>query len=1182
MFTTYEAINTYYENLKIIGNVKFTSREIDVIACILNGRTKHKEIAILFSIAPGVVEAHKSNINRKLQHITGLNVREFVEKSDKYYAIRDHYTHLLHWHAFEETLKRISQINKSKSQATSIYFLKDKSSNFLIGSKKRAGIQTHLHLAGFTVKPKDIKHTDNSDIGLDINDGNPIIFVVSESFINSFNTSNEIKDFLNKIHDFAIESKDSKNTVLFLSIRAQVPNNILAVLPDAQCITVEDNYYFVFFEFLLKLNTHTEAVYPLIEDLISKFKENYHKKNPNFTDKIDTTNDTIRTPLLLKLKSVLPTATRKLLLLLTMITIITSIFIHYEYNKEHTRNQPITSDLIMPIKTVLLERPSIIQQIKEKLQGTDGIKTIVLTGIVGMGGAGKTTMARYYGKTLSASDVSVVWELNAENRDTLINSFRELSHRMADTSELKKELESIQQIQIPEIQEKQFLNFVKSQLKIRSSWVLIYDNMESFAQMNAYFPHDTDQWGNGKVIITTRNEHIKETNYIKPENVIHIDELNEAEMLTLFSKILYDKEPSTLSKIESQNAKLFLKKIPPFPLDVSVAAYSIKNTHVTFAQYIKNVNDYSSNYESMQTQIIKEVSDLSDYNKTRYGIISSTIAKINKTNPDFKELFLLICCLDSQNIPYGLLKKYQNTTEVENLVYNLRQNGLLIRESYSDFAKEKKIISIHRSTQEIGLTFLMNLLSPQEKELFIQHTIQAINDFYQECTKNNDIKNIIALVPHMNALSSVINKIDIDKSIQKKYETDLYLIIGYAHYKWTKNLAETRIFFKKVLERTKNNPHLSPKVLAVLLKDLCTVCAIMNYIDEALTYCKQSIDLCKTFSDAEFIMSDSLQVMGASYRKMDNFEKALEFINLALEAIPNTDSNQSKELKAEIYTQLGHLYLTKYLNKKEALPAETYDVEALKLLSGFDTFHTHAQPLPAHISCQIARYRWKYSEVFLFHYGNYDEAYNHLQESEYIMNTRCIENIHLKGRIFGLMGEVLLGKNDLVEAERKLTESINILTVALGPNACWIDNIRRAEAKIRLGKFDEGYEDCMHIFKLNPEERSNFHDLRHWTTFYHAAFAKYKLGDYKKSLVHFEDFIKNMNSFCKNFLSNNEYTILTQTGALQVIPYDENREKEDIQRYLENSLKIFTTIYGTNHPFVQDYISINASQNDYM
>lgn len=406
-----------------------------------------------------------------------------------------------------------------------------------------------------------------------------------------------------------------------------------------------------------------------------------------------------------------------------------------------------------------------------------------------------------------------------------MNSFQDLAYLLADTSKLQKDLNFIQQVQDPDMKEKLLLNFIKIQLKHKSDWVLIYDNLESISQISHLFPHDSNQWGNGKVIITTRNEHITETSFIKPENIIYVDELSDKEKITLFSKILYDCEPDNLSKENYTQATEFLDKMPPFPLDVSVAAYSIKNTHMTFDQYIQHISEYSKNYETMQVKLLKEATS---YNKTRYGIIASTVGKLGKINSNFKELFFFICLLDPKNIPQSLLEHYNNNKMVDDLIYQLRQSGLLLRESYSDVAKGNNVISIHKSTQEVGAVFFINTLSEKEKSYLIENIIRAINNFYQNCIQNKDVNAPILLLPHLDALLAAIHDMDILPENKNKYQTDLYLIKGYIHYKFTKNFVLTREYFKIVLEKDNNN-FISPKPLAILLKDLANALLLWTY-----------------------------------------------------------------------------------------------------------------------------------------------------------------------------------------------------------------------------------------------------------------------------------------------------------------------------------------------------------------
>ena len=118
-------------------------------------------------------------------------------------------------------------------------------------------------------------------------------------------------------------------------------------------------------------------------------------------------------------------------------------------------------------------------------------------------------------------------------------------------------------------------------LKERKSWLLIYDNVENISTIKDYLPQDTQVWGNGKVIITTRDKNIQYSEYIKQDNIIQIEELTENEKLVLFCKIFYNLLPSNLDLGQQQQARDFLKNIPPFPLDISTSAYYLKSTNTS-------------------------------------------------------------------------------------------------------------------------------------------------------------------------------------------------------------------------------------------------------------------------------------------------------------------------------------------------------------------------------------------------------------------------------------------------------------------------------------------------------------------------------------------------------------------------------------------------------------------------
>ena len=757
MFITQEDLDFYYSNLRTINGIAFTPRQIDVMACIINGMTNLQEIANLLSIVRGVAEKHQGDIKRILRSYgnkTETNIRKFIEKSDKHSLLRKHYAYLLRVAAFETTLRQIARkINPSQAQAKiSLYCVRDKDTKFLIDNGKRLDMRNHLQLAGYSADVRDIRNANINDITDEINNGIKIVFVISEGFIVEFNENKNIKTLLEHASRLTIQDKnsDKRGHILLCSIKDSIPGNIISTISNIEQVTIKDDYCVVVLELLVSLsnapNRDTKNVE--ITSAISAFKTNYPKDLQDLERLLPHINRYTKTDhFLLFLTHGVSNKVWKIFLCAVLIISICSVVIYKQYRKGHVSDavsgQHIKSDLVIPVETALLERPYIIKQMSDKLRGSQGIKTIALTGIVGMGGAGKTTMARYYGK--NTTDASIVWELNAESKETVMNSVKELAYRLANTSGLKKELEFIQQIQNSNLQEKQLVNFVKIQLKECANWVLIYDNLENFNVIMEYFPQDIGQWGNGRVIITTRNQHIAETSHIKPEDIIHIDQLSVQEMVELFSKISHNSMPDKLTQVQVDEITTFLKNIPPFPLDVSVAAHYLKVTNTSFAQYLKYLNNYNANFDNTQVYLLKEIGD---YTRTRFNIITLSIQHLVKLNSNFKDLLIFVSLLDSQDIPKSLLNQYNEPALVDGLMVHLDKYSLITHSNSSTLLGP--VFSMHRSTRDIMYAFLKTSLDFRDYASGVQRLSDALYCYVNNIVDQEDFTKIHMLLSHAN------------------------------------------------------------------------------------------------------------------------------------------------------------------------------------------------------------------------------------------------------------------------------------------------------------------------------------------------------------------------------------------------------------------------------------------------
>ncbi|WPY01709.1 Helix-turn-helix transcriptional regulator (plasmid) [Candidatus Trichorickettsia mobilis] len=130
------------KNLK----VKFTCREIEVMACILNLRNP-KKIAELLSISPRTVEAHIHNILLKIGANSQESIIDFIETTENVDYLKSNYLEILQRYIIEKQLNRIRTLVSTSKICGYINF------NYTHPSFKK--FFYHLKLAGVEIVTED-------------------------------------------------------------------------------------------------------------------------------------------------------------------------------------------------------------------------------------------------------------------------------------------------------------------------------------------------------------------------------------------------------------------------------------------------------------------------------------------------------------------------------------------------------------------------------------------------------------------------------------------------------------------------------------------------------------------------------------------------------------------------------------------------------------------------------------------------------------------------------------------------------------------------------------------------------------------------------------------------------------------------------------------------------------------
>jgi len=278
-----------------INGINFTSRELDIVSCIINGRSV-KSSALLLDISSNTINSHIKNIMSKTNCSSKDQIIKFVESSNGHISINNRYIYLIVESEFKKLLENISKISTDNKKLCVIQTLNGKTNEQFCNYLKMAGIDFHItHDSNINTKSDNIVH---------------IITVATES---------EIFD------------KSDKNT-FFL-----VENSEKVVLKQKKLDTIDDYFYAVL--------SCIQAIYQsdIVNNLVEAFKKYYDGKI-----KGDSTKNSYKKLSLLTHK--------KLFIVISVVilfTIILSVFCRINQDQIILFSQLINQDVLLPRKNLI-------------------------------------------------------------------------------------------------------------------------------------------------------------------------------------------------------------------------------------------------------------------------------------------------------------------------------------------------------------------------------------------------------------------------------------------------------------------------------------------------------------------------------------------------------------------------------------------------------------------------------------------------------------------------------------------------------------------------------------------------------------------------------------------------------------------------------------------------------------
>lgn len=842
--------NIYCLHLTKINDVSFTRREIDVISFLISGRSA-KKIASFLTISPKTVEYHCSRIMQKISCNSRESIIDFVEKSPQYPYLKIYHTRLIAEGVFEEILKKLAE-QSSLSRSVYVWISKPdlEEAALLKAHLKRAGfkfstvniLNTKLFKEDvFQNKPGKLVHIER--LTMPPPEGDPILFLER-----NFLSSDEINGILTQDHPPKVE---------FFDFEAYY-SGLLSILKVYFTKSQMDSLFGDFIKNHLSSNNHSPYLLHH-KKLVSSFKILNFNKN-------------------ILSKTYFKYACLGLVVFLFAITAFYAPFLKGNSKAEGAYPR-LRSELFLPPEEHLLSRKKLLRAINKSYQTPNKIQATLLLGI---GGAGKTTLARQFARSQKAP---VVWEINAETKDALIKSFEKLAHALCRSEADAKDLTAFENLKSADDREAKLFTFIQERLKYRPNWLLIYDNIETLSEIQKYIPCDGAVWGKGSVLLTSRDRNSQMNHQI--HHTIEVGELNLSEKLSLFQTIAGKK---TFGKLEKKNHLIkFLNEIPPFPLDISLAAKYLMTTAISYEEYIKNLSESEATFIDLQNNILL---DSGSYNINRLQIIALSLDKLLKENKDFVDLFLLITLCHSQNIPRDLLTHHKGSVTVDHFIYHSKKYSLIFEDVALPLNKGAAL-SMHRTIQKISLAYLKRKIGPGEFNRLVSEISATLKSYTGQAIESENASTLIPLIPHCEAF---LGHKAIPDATRSAISIGLGWIYGYfGDYGRAKQRLEQDLAQLKSSEPD-NLRHIA-KALAYLgniYRELGDYQGAEKRLHESQKILTEHFPDC--WSDIAWVSS----YLGYTYRSLGGYEQAKELLEKSLQIykthIPNNRLGMARTL----------------------------------------------------------------------------------------------------------------------------------------------------------------------------------------------------------------------------------------------------------------------------------------------
>lgn len=822
----------------------------------------------------------------------------------------------------------------------------------------------------------------------------------------------------------------------------------------------------------------------------------------------------------------------------------------YYYYTHHKADFLIDNLPIMATE-LFIPRNEVTESMQRILEKQRGVRYVVLKGEAGIG---KTVTARMF---LKNSKYRLIWEISAESKSSIQKAFIEIADALANVFALQEKLHLIKSVSDNCEKERQIILFVKMHLPKMLSWSLLFDNVDDFDKIKQYMFHTANSRYCGDIIITTRNLHPEV--FLSKSCVIHMKCLKDSEKKDLFGKIS--------GVFGHQNIDSLLNDIPPMPLDVSIVANYFKVTG-NKSGYYKNVTwESNSDFQKVYKQFL---SRNVGYPLTRQEVLKMVFDDVLQNNKNFKLLLFLTCLLDAQDIPRKFLEYVSSNSSVDMFIINMQRHGLI--------SLNEDKFCMHRSTQQIGLNYILNILSPEEKEECLNIITQAFSKYgdiiwiwYKQ--KKNGGLTIGARTELLEHTRSIINKLDMLK-LGEKYKIKLMLAVLYL----TEDIdhpAKRIKDLERIIKYNDTTQYITGYDAAVMLLEHAYLSSLFNCENNSEPYLEKCLELCRSLDNTDNITALCYAFLGRSYFSQGNAQRGTEYFNRSLQVANSLTDHTALRTKVYITNQYFQACRNYYVLGEKIRKPVGLLMEMLQSLHASQPFYKRKQELKA-APFFVSELR-KNLAIGYNRLGEYDKAEECLKEVLFLYNLigRAGKPLILREASVNIeRAYSLMMKNNAIDSLLLLSNAINIKFKIHDKTDMFKALVLRAILYLHAGLTKRAVSDCKMAEKYQNSALSNFEKLTEIIYHYVYAFACIDNGSNKVNQQKIGLFLKTSKKFCQEFLDKETYELLETQKAFEY--------GNGAKHYLHNAVKIFAAIYGKDHSFVTNYVMENCKEHSWL